>query len=151
MKCENCGKYEASYHYTTNINGNVTEKHLCPECARKLGYDSNWYTGTDDIFGDMFDRFFGTRRRSFEPLGAFALPMATVLMPQIEIGLGDGGTYSTEVRQENAADPEMKKLREINMLKNQMKMAAEEENFEKAAEIRDKLRKLETENNSGAE
>ena len=39
MKCENCGKEEVSFHYTSNINGNITEKHLCADCAVKLGFD----------------------------------------------------------------------------------------------------------------
>ena len=38
MKCENCGKNEVTFVYQSNINGQVTEKHLCSECAEKLGY-----------------------------------------------------------------------------------------------------------------
>ena len=38
MKCENCGKNEVSFVYRSNINGKVEEKHLCQECAQKLGY-----------------------------------------------------------------------------------------------------------------
>mgnify|MGYP000778584824 CR=1 FL=1 len=37
MKCENCGKNEVTFIYQSNINGQVTEKHLCSECAEKLG------------------------------------------------------------------------------------------------------------------
>ena len=33
MKCDRCGKNEATFHYKTNINGRVTEAHLCPDCA----------------------------------------------------------------------------------------------------------------------
>ena len=38
MKCENCGKNEVTFVYQSSVNGNVTEKHLCAECAEKLGY-----------------------------------------------------------------------------------------------------------------
>ena len=38
MKCENCGKNEVTFVYQSNINGKITEKHLCSECAEKLGY-----------------------------------------------------------------------------------------------------------------
>ena len=38
MKCEHCGKNEATFYYKSNINGNVTEHHLCSDCARELGY-----------------------------------------------------------------------------------------------------------------
>ena len=42
-----------------------------------------------------------------------------------------------------AVDPEIARRREINMLREQMKAAAEKEDYEKAAEIRDKLKELE--------
>ena len=38
MKCENCGKNEVNFVYQSNINGKVEQKHLCAECAKKLGY-----------------------------------------------------------------------------------------------------------------
>lgn len=37
MKCQNCGKNEATFYYKSNINGRVMESHLCPQCARQLG------------------------------------------------------------------------------------------------------------------
>ena len=33
MKCENCGKNEVAFVYQSNVNGHVTEKHLCAGCA----------------------------------------------------------------------------------------------------------------------
>lgn len=33
MLCEKCGKQEATYHSTVNLNGVVTESHLCSDCA----------------------------------------------------------------------------------------------------------------------
>ena len=38
MKCQNCGRNEATYYYKSSINGRVRETHLCADCARKLGY-----------------------------------------------------------------------------------------------------------------
>ena len=38
MKCDNCGKNEVTFVYQSNVNGNVTERHLCTDCAEKLGY-----------------------------------------------------------------------------------------------------------------
>ena len=73
MKCDRCGKNEATFHYKTNINGRVTEAHLCPDCARAMGYAgsmsgrmSSWF---DD---DWFDRPF----RMLEPFfGGFGSRM----------------------------------------------------------------------------
>ena len=46
MKCTNCGMNNATCHYRYNINGKVTEAHLCPDCAAKMegkadGFDFN--------------------------------------------------------------------------------------------------------------
>lgn len=141
MKCTNCGKNEANYHYTSNINGNVTERHLCSECAGKLGHEYDLFEDMDNMFENMLSGFFG-RRSMLSPWGGFSRMMTpTLLMPRVEIVLKNEQQNAAET----AADPEMQKAREINMLKSQMKEAAEQEDFEKAAEIRDQIKKLETE------
>ena len=33
MRCDRCGKNEATFYYKSNINGKVTQIHLCPQCA----------------------------------------------------------------------------------------------------------------------
>ena len=33
MKCEKCGKNEATMYYKETINGVTREMHLCPDCA----------------------------------------------------------------------------------------------------------------------
>ena len=38
MRCDRCGKNEATFYYKSNINGKVTQVHLCPQCAEELGY-----------------------------------------------------------------------------------------------------------------
>ena len=35
MKCEKCGKNEATMYYKETVNGVTRELHLCPECAQK--------------------------------------------------------------------------------------------------------------------
>lgn len=37
MICQVCGKHEATTHVKTVINGTVTERDLCTECAKKEG------------------------------------------------------------------------------------------------------------------
>ena len=167
--CENCGKNEATFHYTSNINGNVTEKHLCSECAARLGYRDNMFFDTDRVFENMLAGFFG-RRRAFSPFGSFGgfggfgfgLPTMTMALPRfalprVEIIIDDGsGSREGEndscscgekcadapEKTEQAADPEAAKRRELNALNEQMKKYAEAEEFEKAAEIRDQIKKL---------
>ncbi len=66
MLCQNCKKNQASFHYKSNQNGHVTEKHLCSECASKLGYAAenvfdihSPFGAIDDFFGESADMVFG--------------------------------------------------------------------------------------------
>ena len=56
------------------------------------------------------------------------------------------GTQVQEPQREVGANPELVRRRELNALREEMSLCIKEENFEKAAEIRDKIRSLE---NSG--
>lgn len=51
MKCQSCGKKEASIKYYENINGNQQEILICEECAKKFGISS---------FSDFFSPIFVT-------------------------------------------------------------------------------------------
>jgi len=52
-----CAKKEATFHYRSNENGHVTEKHLCRECAEKSGFISKESFDIFQPFG-MLDNFF---------------------------------------------------------------------------------------------
>ena len=75
MLCQMCSKREATFHYKSNENGHVTEKHLCRECAEKSGYigksafsgynpfgmlDSFFDDGADGLLGGMFGNMLGS-------------------------------------------------------------------------------------------
>ena len=152
MKCEKCGKNEANYYYSSNINGNVTEKHLCSDCAREFEKSGD-YMNTSNMFAEMenmFNGFFG-RDRFLSGWDDFGFRMPTMLLPRINIMLGGHPSAETGVSEAKpeighsgqSVDPEMSKRREINELRNQMEAAAKEENYEKAIELREQLKKLE--------
>ena len=67
MKCQNCGKNEATFYYKSNINGRVMESHLCPECARQLGLVQDMRRPMMSSFWDD-DDFFTRPFRMLEPL-----------------------------------------------------------------------------------
>ena len=151
--CNKCGKKEASVYYKQNINGKVTEKHLCRECAEKAEASENLFDGFDsfdsmfdNMFGSMFGGFFG-RRSLLSPFGGFGLAQRT--LPRVDVLIDRDGekTQTAEVPsatvQETGVDQDMKKRRELNALRSQMYEAVKSENFEKAAELRDKIHKLE--------
>jgi len=158
MSCQNCGKSEVNFHYSTNINGRVTETHLCAECAQKEGYDldrmfDESLDSMHNSFGSFFPIFGGQPGYSpvAIPVLGFGAPMTLRLQPRIEaIPFAD----SQECRDEgscscgkhsdsdayNDVDMDMKMRRELRM---QMNKAAQNEEYEKAAEIRDKLKEME--------
>jgi len=145
MKCQKCGKNEVNFHYSSNVNGSITETNLCSVCASESGYD----------IGQMFDSMFPIRGVSgFMPM---AIPMmqANTLLPFImepRMGLGTapvhgqagscacGCTKSAPGEMDVEVDEKMIKRRELNM---QMRAAVEKEDFETAAVLRDKIKELE--------
>ncbi len=171
MKCTNCGKNNAVVHYHFNLNGQEREAHLCEECAGKLAPERQFAAQAGEMFGHIFDDGFfsgsvpgnngfgGSMLRSFfgfDPFedvfgGRAFSPFAMLAMPRIEISFPEmersesrsGGAGSAEKRAE--VDPELSKRRQLNELRARMKDAAENEEYEKAAELRNKIRALENE------
>lgn len=141
MKCQNCGRNEATYYYKSSINGRVTETHLCADCARKLGYVQRMQP--DSFFGDDF---FSHPFRLFEPLlGGFGNRLLTEFPEPVDV---------TQEARRTAAEPQddslvqgdereqLSRRRQRNALESQLRHAVETENFEEAARLRDQLRSL---------
>ena len=146
MKCQKCGNNNATFHYKANINGQTTEQHLCPQCAEKAGFTDEKMFGEnmfDSMFSDFFEGFFTPATRGLFPEYArLVVPVMPVMAaPQIEYVVKNDEEKNKE-KVPTATDEEMKLRREINVIREQMKTAVKEEDFEKAAELRDKLREL---------
>ena len=137
MKCDRCGKNEATFHYKTNINGRVTEVHLCPDCARAMGYAgsverrmSSWF---DD---DWFDRPF----RMLEPFfGGFGSRMLTEFPQPVDV-LEQAQSAGPESSAAEAMSLALERKR--NALETQLHNAVAEERYEDAARLRDELKAL---------
>ena len=149
MKCQNCGKNEVSFHYSSNVNGCVTQTHLCSECAAKSGLDIESIFGAGGFFGD--ESPFGMRN-AFLPVPIFGFGMAPLFAPMLQTGLQPsececGGACEAPVPEtpQVDVDAEMLKRREINILREQMRLAADKDDFEKAAELRDEIKRMEAE------
>ena len=150
MKCEKCGKNMANVHYKTNINGKITEKHLCSECAEEK--DLDMFAGFDEMFrgfDEMFEAPFFGIGRGLPGFGAMRRLIPTMVLPRIEIRYDDA---QSEKPEESAAieekdisdsDPELSKKRELNMLKAQLHDAVKDERYEDAISLRDKIKELE--------
>ena len=123
MKCNNCGQNEAGFFRRSIINGYITETQLCIQCAERLGLVHKLTASS------MFDEFFGVSAAAPQPR---AIPQ-----PQ-------GALVPTAVRQTTEIDEDMRRQREINILREQMKTAAAAEDFEKAISLREDIKRLES-------
>jgi Uncharacterized protein with conserved CXXC pairs len=144
MKCQNCGNNNAVFHYKVNINGQKSEQHLCAECAEKAGLtEENLFGG--NMFDSMFADFFTPARSAFFPeFSRFMMPVMT--LPRIEFMVRNDEAEREKIPAEKAPaekDEGLSLRRELNVLREQMKSAVSAEDFEKAAELRDKIRELE--------
>ena len=154
MKCEHCGKNEVTFVSRSNINGHITEQHLCGECAEKLGVTRRLTEHSRRMRQD-FDRFFGRSLFDdfFTPMPSLLGRMERMLESPFEDifaakpALRSGETPKEAPKQEELVDEESRsrfaRERELNALRLEMKQAAEQENFERAAELRDRIRALE--------
>jgi len=146
MKCDRCGKNDATFYYKSNINGRVTETHLCQSCAREMGYGRS---GRNSFFGDSFfgDDWFSRPFGMLEPLlggfgsrllTEFPQPVDVLEQAQTDTARDDGG--AGQLPKEEAASLALERKR--NALKTQLRNAVEEERFEDAARLRDELKSL---------
>ena len=153
MKCENCGKNEVTFVYQSNINGHVEEKHLCSECAEKLGYTQRInahsqrmmqnFFGRGSLFGSsFFNDFFSPSlmgRMLEDPFDDFFADMPALSAAPAR----QQETKKEEDLVEKEEQSRFSYLRQLNALKVEMKTAVHQENFERAAELRDQIHKLE--------
>lgn len=144
MKCENCGKNEVTFVYHSNINGKVTEKHLCSECAQALGYAEKFRTpdlfrGTGLLGQEFFEDFFRPRlsllgQMREDPFDDFfaEMPVLRTAEPAKEAELLGEEDRNRIGRQ-----------RQLNALRLELQEAVRTEDYERAARLRDEIRGLE--------
>lgn len=146
MRCDRCGKNEATFYYKSNINGKVTQIHLCPQCAEELGYTDSFRSAgmTGGLFGDFFSRPFGMLEPFFNGFGS---RMLTEFPEPVDVlGQARESVPAPEERSDLLPKDEqdaLTKQRKRNALQTQLNLAVEAERFEEAAKLRDELRALE--------
>ncbi len=162
MLCQNCGKYEATTHVKRIINGESAEAHLCSDCAKALGYN-DVFGGFGNTFTDLLGTFFGEpQTASLNSRIVRCEKCGNTFNDVVNSGkLGCADCYTTfydkllpslqrihgKTRHEGK-NPKVIKTdvntpeNEIAKLENQLKKAIDEQNFEKAAELRDKINEI---------
>lgn len=148
MKCEKCGNNEANFHYRASIDGEVTERHLCSECAAEEGLSeaSNWRPSQfGGIFGPRQDQQMNAMTSAFMRMMTPRFFIPAYAMPVFQAGDETGAETAQEAELNLPEDfsEQLKSRREIIALRHQMQEAVQNEDFEKAAELRDRIKALE--------
>ena len=170
MKCQKCNKYEANTHITKIINGVKTEVYLCPQCAAQSGEMADFSSGFDKEFDSFFSGFFGNtqlgassnRQESAQNRCPLCGTTLNEVLKQGKLGCSEcydtfaahlerpfkqihGNTRHTG-KIPSRCGGEIKLKAQIDSLQKELNGAVMEQNFEKAAELRDKINELKSQN-----
>ena len=172
MLCNKCKKREATTHVKSVVNGEYEEYMLCSECAKELGYNNMWGDFNSDfssILGSFFsnalpERSVTTRcpvcKSTFHDIQTSSKVGCAKcyevfyadLMPsirRIHSNTTHNGKRPPQIAKlksstsESVQSDDTSKTSEIETLKAQLSKAVEEQNFELAAELRDKIKGME--------
>lgn len=179
MLCEKCRQNEATVHLTQTTQGRTVEYNLCEACAQKQGISQHLSSYLGSIFGQGFGgsvfntaggipafgktdignavcKACGQSFADFRRTGLFGCSkcyaeFADLLEPVFRRVQGSARHSGRKLR--FAADAASEPVKDkVEMLREQLKQAVAEEDYEKAARIRDEIRNLEqTEAKKGEE
>lgn len=167
MRCQHCNKKEATTYIKQNINGKVTEMHLCSECAHELHADE-MFEPFD--MGSFFGNFLGAGAAALNSLAgvdrcSYCNSSFNDIVSNGKVGcahcydkfydglrpslerihgkahhIGKNISYFDDNEKENSSAAS---ISEIEKLKEELKEAVKVQNFEQAAILRDKIKELE--------
>lgn len=171
MKCQKCGKKEADTHVKRVINGEFEEYDLCSDCAKELGYTnmfSDFASDFNSFLGSFFSNALPARTQAtrcevcntgYADIARTGMMgcancysiFADQLMPTIRRVHGNTThcgkrskatkTEITEVKEEKQDNKS-----KIAKLKEQLDIAIKNQEFEKAAQLRDEIKDMEANN-----
>lgn len=159
MLCERCQQRPASVHVTRIVNGEKTELYLCQECARELQPQLNFsipqfLAGLLDYDPELEVKAppsvescpeCGLTYEQFHETGRLGCPgcyhhLAERLDPLIRRIQGSSQHRGKVPRR---AGGNLRLRREIENLRARLQQLVQQEEFEKAAQVRDRIRDLE--------
>lgn len=167
MKCQRCLNKEANVSYTQVINGDKTKLYLCDECANDLNIGMNFTFDFNDVFGAFFEEptfvktlekqktevcdVCGTTYDDFVKTGVFGCENCyKVFSNRLDQVLKRLHGNNRHVGKKLILNPskamvstKIKTKSEIEKLKEKLKEHIKNEEYEKAAVVRDEIKKLE--------
>lgn len=157
MLCDKCKKNQANVFVKENINGKISEQHLCSECAGgkfiKPSFDNFW-----DMSAYLTNMFPSSKLQELpeEKICPVCKSSLNDIIQSGKVGCGNCySVYETELlpnirrihgnvlhtgKLPAAQSAEYAKKRKLEKLQDEMKKAIEAQNFEKAAVLRDEIK-----------
>ena len=179
MKCEVCGKKKATVHLTELIDDQVSELHICEDCAREKSLQMEQQFGLADLLAGLSDFGKPMTEKSQQPaqivqcpncqityedfkkhgrLGcsecyqAFERQLGTLLKKihgaSKHVGKAPVGTAPDKADQASAQASSEKAV-DIEQMKKHLQQAVLSEDYERAAQLRDKIRSIEQQGQGG--
>jgi len=167
MQCEECGNRPATLHFTKFVNGEKTELHICEPCAREKGESLPGANGGFSIHNLLSGLLDFESPKTNPAAKAPAVKCETCGMTYSQFSkIGRFGCNDCYKHFAEKLDPLLKRVhgntvhvgkvpkragghlrtkREIDRLKKEMLGRIEREDFESAAQLRDRIRELENE------
>jgi protein arginine kinase activator len=170
MLCQICGKTPATVHFTEIHDNKMTEIHVCERCAEEKGFHSPAKKQKFDIADLLAGMVDGMTSTEEERVGHVQCPRCGLLYSAFrETGrLGCAECYTafqfqlrpllrrihgdTRHRGKTPArdGAGVSRSRQIQRMHDELQRAVEREDFEKAAQLRDEIKRLESETRAAA-
>jgi len=166
MLCDICGKNPATVHLTEIIDDQITELHLCEKCAREKSSHMEQQFGLADLLAGLAE--FGSIKEKEGVIKIKCSNCGLGFEDFKKIGrLGCGECYVAFKRylgpllkrihgsSQHVGKSPLKPVKTIHKrsgleeLRYKLNMAIEQEEFEKAAKIRDQIKELEKKESKG--
>jgi protein arginine kinase activator len=168
MHCDICGKKKATVHLTEIVDDQISEMHLCEECAREKSAQMEQQFGLADLLAGLSD--FGKQNKethadeskvkircstcglSYEDFRKYGRLGCSECYDVFKTHLSQllkkihGANHHLGKTPVTVPREEKQKIENIQDIKNQLLKAIQLEQFEKAAELRDKIREIEKRN-----
>ena len=164
MVCDLCGKNQATVHLTEIIDEQISELHLCEDCARKKSVQMEQQFNIGDLLAGLVEfgkpeesvetealkcSSCGLRYQDFKKTGRlgcgecytnfnkYLLPLLKKIHGSIRhVGKAP---YKLALKPRKKVEPNV----DINELRSNLQKAIEKEEFEEAARLRDEIRETE--------
>lgn len=164
MKCEKCGKNEATTHIRSVVNGVVREYNLCSTCAAESGYSGGTHNSLAGMLASMFGEFLNTGI----PANTVKCPICGATFSDIaksgKVGCAEcyktfqsdlmpylkrvhGSTKHVGVVPNSAPIMVVNKEETVETLRMELNRLVSEERYEEAAVVRDKIKEMEGKGN----